>query len=186
MRFTIIVAALLLAGCSDTNPISVTQPVTGSLTAPSHCIKDDQVVPSCIIDELEKNRKSRAEAWTTGCDTDFHGTVQQRCWARNGNLLAVYYLAEQGPYVSVGGCSHSRQPNVVRVDNGKVHTVSVGDNWRPSSPKVVAEMLKGKVAYSTCVDWPDGTAVHHENPLVGFSEAYAKLLELKRTSPARA
>jgi hypothetical protein len=95
-------------------------------------------------------------------------------------LLAVYYLAGQGPYISAGGCSYSRQPDVVRVDNGKVHTVSVGDNRRPS-PQVVAEMLKGKVAYSTCVDWPDGTAVHHENPLVGFADAYAQLLELKKS-----
>jgi len=137
-------------------------------------------VPGCIIDELEKNRKNQAEAWTAGCDPDLHGTVQRRCWARNGNLLAVYYLAGRGPYISAGGCSHPSHPNVVRVDDGKVHTVSVGDNWR-ISPQVVAEMLKGKVAYSTCIDWPDGAAVHHENPLVGFAEAYAQLLELKKT-----
>ena len=180
MKRTIIAAAVLWAGCGDTNLISVPPLVTDSLAVPAHCIQDGQAVPGCIIDELEKNRKTQAEAWTAGCDPDFHGTVQRRCWVRNGNLLAVYYLAGQGPYISAGGCSYSRQPNVVRVDNGKEHTVSVGDNWRPS-PQVVAEMLKGKVAYSTCIDWPDGTAVHHENPLVGFAEAYAKLLELKKT-----
>ena len=180
MKRTIIVAAVLWAGCTDTNPISAPPLVTGSLAAPAHCIKDGQAVPGCLIDELEKNRKIQTEAWSAGCDPDLQGTAQRHCWARNGNLLAVYYLAGQGPYISAGGCSYSRQPNVVRVDNGKVHTVSVGDNRQPS-PQVVAEMLKGKVAYSTCVDWPDGTTVHHENPLFGFAEAYAQLLELKKS-----
>ena len=180
MKRTIIVAAVLWTGCSDANLISVPPPVTVSLAVPAHCIQDGQAVPGCIIDELEKNRKTQAEVWTAGCDPDLHATAQRRCWARNGNLLAVYYLAGQGPYISAGGCSYSRQPNVGRVDNGKEHTVSVGDNWRPS-PLVVAEMLKGKVAYSTCVDWPDGTTVHHENPLFGFAEAYAQLLELKKS-----
>ena len=132
----------------------------------------------------QAEQKAKDAVWHVECTDDHHGTAERRCSAKNGNFLYVTFVDGRGPYVSAGPHWSIDKPNVIRIDNGPVRAVSKSKSMLPADT-LVKEMLRGQIAYATCFDWPYDTPVHSENSLVGFKEAYVKLLELKAARPPR-
>jgi hypothetical protein len=131
-------------------------------------------------DQVKRAAAVEAEqsAWNVKCTDDFHGTVERRCSAANGKGFSVVYVGGQGPYVQGGLSWHVDKPNVVRVDDGRVHIVSKSKSMLPADA-LVRDLLRGRIAYATWYDWPHDEPRHSENSLAGFKEAYDRLLKLK-------
>ena len=126
-----------------------------------------------LIEKVEAT--TLPSGWRVDCISD-HATAKTRCFAGTFGSepwkapFQVFYVNRVGPIVMGGRPTYPGRPNTIRIDNGKPHQAETG-----IGAPIVADMLKGHVAYCQWYEWPSAMPKTMTVSLNGFPEAYSLL-----------